>query len=359
MAIHHTHHKKAEKAGYSLSEDEVGIVRAFWPKRAVEVFGTSSSDAMTQMQAAMALTEGGYKVQPARPNDRLVIVTRRDDGHMLTEPMPPVAAHKAIILDKNAEWVDSTPYNNVMSAAEKESLDEGTDDSDGGVSGGLSSGVSDTAAGDGEAAGDDPAGEAAASGIKPVARSENGVALDGGIAYAEGTPAGDNPFSLEEDEEEYERAQKWDEEWDAAADAADAEDGEKGGSVVNAKYRAIYAERGHPEHCGDWLAEVFNNAVKSKEGTAVARVDAIAVANGVNNTKYDRTRPGWQGRLRMTTRNLLAKVVWMADGVFRVPDAEGNIEELRAPGDWMASQRFKKPKGKEQAAPAAEPTATE
>lgn len=306
MAIHHATVKKAEKMGVILEEVD-DLVTAFWPKQAVKITGTSASDAMTQMQAILALANTGYKVRPI--NESRVADIEDEAGNWLAGgPHVPFAAHQ-MLMKGDGEWLTERP-NYEEAPKDEPVLDEKIEDQ------------------------------------KPVtkpeiARSENGVALDGAIAYKEGTPAGDNPYSTEtEDDEEYDRAQKWDEAWDAAADDADAEDGEKGGSVVNERYRAKYAELGHPEHCGDWLATIFNNLVKTKEGSDVARVDAIAEANGVDLSKYNRTNPGWQGRLRMTCRNLLARVVWMADGVMRGPDGE----EYKAPGDWMAAQRFKKPK---------------
>lgn len=309
MAIHHATIKKAEKMGVTLTEVEgTEQVRAFWPKRSVEYTGSSVTDAMQQMQSILALYNGDqYRVESA--GDRLVHVIREEDGMRLAGgPRTPFDAHQMLMPAKAADapWEDPA-----IVPQEEVSIED-----------------------------QQP--------VVEIARSGNGVALDGAVAYREGTPAGDNPYSTEtDDEEEYQNAVAWDEAWDAAADEHEAEEeAEKGGSVVNEKYRAKYAELGHPEHCGDWLAQIFNNQVKTKEGTDVARVDAIAAANGVDNSKYDRTRPGWQGRLRMTTRNLLAKVIWLNDGVFRIPEGDG-VVEYKAPDEWMAEQRFKKPKAAE------------
>lgn len=324
MAIHHATVKKAEKLGVILEEDGEQIV-AKWPKRGVVLRGASASDAMQQMQSVIAMVDGkGTRVEVV-DEGRLVHVFREDGYRLANGPHVPFAAHMLLLKDK-AEWEDP------ISEQDGTSVDPGAEPTD-----------------------EKLEDQQPVPNPAKIERAENGVALDGAIAYREGTPAGDNPFSTEGDEEEYQRAVAWDEAWDAAADEASGEDEGKGGSVVNEKYRARYAELGHPEHCGDWLAMIFNNLVKTKEGTDVSRVDAIAEANGVDLSKYNRTNPGWQGRLRMTCRNLLARVVWMNDGVMRGPDGD----EYKAPGDWMAAQRFKKPKDKGAAPVEAEQPADE
>lgn len=129
-------------------------------------------------------------------------------------------------------------------------------------------------------------------------------------------------------------------------DAEIEEEGKNaGGSVVGSRYRARYAEMGHPTHCGDWLALTLKNITTNKQGVDVPMLDAIADLNGINISKYRREGHGWQGRLRMTTRNLLAKVIWLNDGIMHIP--EGVLPEqttLKAPGEWMESQKFKRPK---------------
>jgi hypothetical protein len=117
----------------------------------------------------------------------------------------------------------------------------------------------------------------------------------------------------------------------------EGEEVETSGSVVSPTYRARYAEAGHPTHCGDWLATQLISRTTNKAGVNVEMVDAIAAANGVNLDKYDRTRHGWQGRLRMTMRNLLARKVWAADGVLNLHGEE----PIKAPAEWMQAQRFK------------------
>jgi hypothetical protein len=167
----------------------------------------------------------------------------------------------------------------------------------------------------------------------------------GAVAFAEGTPAGDCPYSSEEpdddsdDDTSYEDFIRWNEEWDTAADAKSEEDESKGGTVVAAKYRAKYAEDGHPTHCGDWLAETLNDIVLNKEGTNIELFEQIADMNGVSLAKYKRDGVGWQGRLRMTGRNLMAKKVYQNEGKLVLPETLGGFKQ--APAEWMATQRFK------------------
>lgn len=120
-------------------------------------------------------------------------------------------------------------------------------------------------------------------------------------------------------------------------DEEGSEESEKNGSVVSQTYRARYAEAGHPTHCGDWLAEQLLNRTTNKAGVNVEMVDAIADANGVDLSKYNRTNHGWQGRLRMTMRNILARKVWLNGGVVHFPGEE----DLQAPAEWMAAQKYK------------------
>jgi len=173
-----------------------------------------------------------------------------------------------------------------------------------------------------------------------IPRDSKGVPLDGGTAHAEGFTAADCPYTSEtDDEEQYAAFETWNEEFDAHADEAEEE---KGGSVVKEEYRARYAEMGHPTHCGDDLAVLLNNLCQtSKNGTDLSRFEAICEANGVNLAKYNRTSNGWQGRLRMTGRNMLAKRVYEAGGVLKTP-VEGAEPEYRMSDEWMATRKFVK-----------------
>jgi hypothetical protein len=170
------------------------------------------------------------------------------------------------------------------------------------------------------------------------------VPEDGAEAYHQGFKAADCPFSSEDEEgDEYDKFIEWNEAWDAAADEAEPE--EEGGSVVKAEYRARYAEMGHPTHCGDWLAEFLNDMcipVESKE-TDLVRFESICNANGVSLAKYNRTSNGWQGRLRMTGRNLLKAVV-VRQMFILVPDINGHLDKFHADPEWLKAKAPKKEK---------------
>lgn len=109
-------------------------------------------------------------------------------------------------------------------------------------------------------------------------------------------------------------------------------------SVVKAEYRARYAEAGHPSHCGDELANLLNNLCLAKAGIDMARFEAICEANGVELGKYNRTTKGWQGRLRMTGRNMLASKVAAAGGVIMTP-IEGAEPQYKLSAEWVASRK--------------------
>lgn len=329
MGLHHTQIRKAEKAGFQLAEDsDSGKVRAFWPKRGLAIYGNSGADAIAQMQAAMAILTNyeDYRITTDAEYPRLVFVQNGDGFVLNNSPMPPVAAHKVIFTDKNAEWGGFDVRRDAVEAEEPVIADE-------------------------------LAKADAAEDAKPKAVERiNGVATDGAIAYQEGTPAGDCPFDNESDDpEEQERADAWYTAWDEAADAAEPEAEEGvGGSVVASKYRAKYAELGHPTHCGDWLAELLNNLCIHGKGTDLDQFERICSMNGVDLSKYNRESKGWQGRFRMTGRNLLAKRVYMAGGILKAINAEGVATEYRAPAEWMQAQRFNMPKS-EQSKPIPQP----
>jgi hypothetical protein len=134
-------------------------------------------------------------------------------------------------------------------------------------------------------------------------------------------------------------------------------------SVVPDKYKKLYRERGNPNHCGDWLAEQLARLCRvmdgKKETTDLDRLEAIANANGVAPERYGRlgiATNGWQGRFRMTVRNLLTPRV-AEKGFLFVPegcgvDADAN---LQAPEPWRLAHS---PKAKPAKVPAPEAAVT-
>lgn len=190
--------------------------------------------------------------------------------------------------------------------------------------------------------------------------SEKLVPQDGGAAYTAGFGASDCPY-----DEEHPNFGRWNEEWDAAADASTEKELEKTDdmdevehepdeslveseeqeaartSVVKEEYRARYAEMGHPAHCGDELAVLLNNLCLAKAGIDMPRFEHICAANGVDLSKYNRTTRGWQGRLRMTGRNMLAGKVYEAGGLVKTDGLEGAEAEYKLSSEWMAKRRKK------------------
>jgi hypothetical protein len=81
----------------------------------------------------------------------------------------------------------------------------------------------------------------------------------------------------------------------------------------------------------------------NKAGTNLEIFEAICAANGVDLSKYNRTNKGWQGRLRMTGRNLLAKRVLANNGKLIMPEGMGDDYQLDY--DWITTTANKyKPK---------------
>jgi hypothetical protein len=101
--------------------------------------------------------------------------------------------------------------------------------------------------------------------------------------------------------------------------------------VVPDKYKALYAERGNRNHCGDWLALFLEGF--SKDGTFnYSAFDDLLNANGVDKTGkwaslFMSGAKGWQGRYRMNGRQKLeqqiaetGKLVWGGENI-KIPRA--------------------------------------
>lgn len=79
---------------------------------------------------------------------------------------------------------------------------------------------------------------------------------------------------------------------------------ERRGSVVKLAYKQKYAERGHANTCGDWLALKLSEAFPSP--LHVGAFEAMLDANGVRHSHWKKTNPGL---LRMSGRMALAAKV--------------------------------------------------
>jgi len=122
-----------------------------------------------------------------------------------------------------------------------------------------------------------------------------------------------------------------------------AADMEKARSVVKNSYKRKYAERarsnGHASKVAqrstwDWLAQ--NLAGECNHPSGALDVEAflhVLDLNGVDHSRWTNRSKGWEGRLRMTGRLALQRVV-AAAGVLVV---EG--DEIVAPAEWVAKHR--------------------
>lgn len=314
-AIHHTQVKKAEKLGLMLSVNDKypNYVEAFIPQRNTRVYGVSAVEAIAQGEAAQKILDAGGDYVRIRncADPRLVSLENTNlQGEWLRASGDPNTPHG---------WLKADNFNWVPLDGSDGGEDHETDERN-------------YAPGN-----DDPHEELDEPFEEDKPRRINGIATDGGVAYREGTMTPDCPFDEGSDEFE-----QWCKEWDEAADAAteaEEEAKDKGGSVVHERYRAKYAEAGHPTHCGDWLAVTLNNHCAGKTATDLALFEAICGLNGVDTSKYKRDGIGWQGRIRMTGRNMLARKVYAAGGKLVMPETLGGT--LQAPADWMSQQRFK------------------
>jgi hypothetical protein len=88
--------------------------------------------------------------------------------------------------------------------------------------------------------------------------------------------------------------------------------------VVSPYYKQKYAENGHPDHCGDWLAKrlegEFEVVVDSRIVFDHDEFARMMVENGIDLSGKWANLPasgkrGWQGRYRMNGRQKLEKVL--------------------------------------------------
>jgi hypothetical protein len=124
-------------------------------------------------------------------------------------------------------------------------------------------------------------------------------------------------------------------------DAEVAADNAKARSVVGTKYKHRYAERAvasglkrkaAQRSAWDWLAQTLAGEVlDEKDRLDVDRLLRLLDANGVDHSRWTNRSKGWEGRLRMTGRLALQRVVAEA-GTLRTVDGE----TLEAPAEWVA-----------------------
>ena len=100
------------------------------------------------------------------------------------------------------------------------------------------------------------------------------------------------------------------------AEGYEEDDDRKGGSVVDPGYKRQYAEDGHPNNNGDWLAMTLEDlGIVTREGkktrTDVQTLNTLFADNGIVTQDrkfggaFHGTAPrsnGWQGRFRMSGR---------------------------------------------------------
>jgi len=125
---------------------------------------------------------------------------------------------------------------------------------------------------------------------------------------------------------------------DIEIDAEVADDIAKPNSVVKRAYKEKYAERNKADgkraqrSCWDWLAqELAAECLDDKAKISIERFLALLEANGVDHSRWQNRSKGWEGRLRMTGRLALQKVVAAQGGL---KTAEGAM--LEAPAEWVA-----------------------
>jgi hypothetical protein len=124
-----------------------------------------------------------------------------------------------------------------------------------------------------------------------------------------------------------------------AVDGEVAADIAKRGSVVKVGYKKLYAARAvengggklAQRSCWDWLAQEL--AAEALVGGKLdeARFRALLDANGVDHSRWQNRSKGWEGRLRMTGRLALQKVVARNGHLVTVEGAK-----LDAPAEWVA-----------------------
>ena len=283
MNIHHTKAKQAMQMGCHISVADHQY-RIFWPQRAIELFARSVDSALSEMRAVQSIIDinPDYRIVTNHKNE-MVTVFDHAAGNMVMAGCPALPTDILSTMEAGEEkWMP-------MEEPDEPKVDEIT--------------------------------------------HIGGVHINGAIAFKDGVPAADCPYP-----EESEEFKRWNDEWDDAADQSQLPPSK--GSVVTSHYRANYSELGHPTHCGDELAVLLNNLCLNKAGINIGLFEKICEANGIKLGRYDRTTRGWQGRLRMTGRNLLTKHLKNNGGLLLMPEGM-HPESYQLSKDWVASIEHK------------------
>jgi hypothetical protein len=122
-------------------------------------------------------------------------------------------------------------------------------------------------------------------------------------------------------------------------DAEVAEDNAKKGSVVRSTYKHRYAERAAnaglgkvaQRSCWDWLAQELAAECLVGSKIDIGRFCRTLEANGIDHSRWNNRSKGWEGRLRMTGRLALQKVIAEQGHLKTIEGAE-----IEAPTDWIA-----------------------
>lgn len=130
----------------------------------------------------------------------------------------------------------------------------------------------------------------------------------------------------------------------AADDAEIDADIAKANSVVKVGYKLKYRDRASENgvtrkaakrSTWDWLAQsIAGECLGAKDRISIERFLALLDKNGVDHSKWTNRNKGWEGRLRMTGRLALQRVVAEA-GILHCVDGE----TLEAPAEWVAKFR--------------------
>jgi len=131
-----------------------------------------------------------------------------------------------------------------------------------------------------------------------------------------------------------------------AAEADVEEDNAKPNSVVHVKFKQAYLDNARKNGIAgkaakrsnwDWLAQnIAGQCLDGKHKIDIARFLTLLDANGVDYSRWTNRNKGWEGRLRMTGRVALQKIVANANALVLLDGTTAT-----PPEDWAAKYRDK------------------